>query len=312
MTINTPPPCSGSVMVSFPTSSLDKVVLLNSGGNPVYSTYINNTWTFNSSLNFWTNHSAALIDPNGPLPARNQQVMAYDGTHIVLFSGKGSSVGQLFSDTWTYDGYVWTERTPATSPPGRTLSVATYLSGTGTVMFGGADQGSVLYRNDTWIWSGTTWTQSTPTTSPSARINHAFAAGSSYALLFGGSISNGAFLNDTWKFDGTNWTQLFPATVPSVRGKCSLSYDSVNNVWVLFGGVNQYNYLDETWIFNGTNWTKVAVAGNTMPVAKYYAQMCFDTVGGNTILFGGISADTNQPSSHTWSFNGSTFIWTKL
>lgn len=310
MTTNTPLRCANSAMFQRGTN---ETVLLDTGNYPSYSSYLNETWTYNGSTNTWTNTGTTLIDANGPLPGRSQHTMVYDGYNVMLFGGQGgSSTAGVFNDTWTWNGTSWTKRAPTNSPFGRFDAQAAFITGVGTVMFGGfGGAGNGVYLNETWEWdgSGLTWTKLSPTTSPSARIQHCMASNGTLAYMFGGVISSGEFKNDTWSFNGAVWTQLSPATSPSVRGGSVMSYDSVNNIFVLFGGMNEYNYLPETWTFNGTTWTQVAVPAGTGPSGKNFAQMCFDTHAGKTILFGGISATSNYPSNETWAFDGSALTW---
>lgn len=308
MTTHTPLRCAFSAMSQRGTN---EVALFNTGNYPSFSSYLNETWTWNGTD--WTNTAATLFDAAGPLPGRSQQITTYDGYNVVLFGGQGGASGQVFNDTWTWNGTAWTKRAPVNPPFGRYGAKAGFVSGVGTVMFGGfGGAGNGVYLNDTWVWdgSGLTWTQKVLANgaSPSARVTHAMAAGPSYILLFGGCLSNGQFLNDTWKFDGTAWTQLAPATSPSVRGNAAMAYDSVHGKWVLFGGVNEYNYLPETWQFDGTTWAKSAPA--LSPSGRQGAQMCFDTNTNKTLMFGGISATDNYPSDGTWTWDGT--VWVKL
>jgi hypothetical protein len=312
MTTHTPLRCSFSAMFQRGAS---EVVLMDTGNYPSYSSFLNETWTWNGID--WTNTSATLIDANGPLPGRTQMTMVYDGYHGVLFGGFGAGSGQVFNDTWTWNGTTWTKQAPATSPFGRFNAKAAFVTGVGTVMFGGfGGAGNGVYLLETWIWDGNglTWTLVNIANggSPKARVGHVMASNGSVALLFGGNISSGECQNDTWSFNGTAWTKLAPATSPSVRTNAVMSYDSVHNIYVLFGGENEYNYLPETWTFNGTTWSQVAVPNGTGPSGKVGAQMCFDTQSGKTILFGGNSATANYPSNATWAFDGGALTWALL
>lgn len=323
MTTHTPLRCAFSGMVA----QSGKIVLLNSGNYPSFSSYGNETWIWNGTNGNedWTDISPTFIDPNGPLgpsvngvvmSARSLPAMAADSDgYVMVFGGKGSSsTAGAFQDTWTFNatGNVWTlnAATP-NGPQGRYGAAAAYLSGTGAVMFGGENAGVLL--EETWIWNGSTklWSQVSLANgaSPNARTGHAMAASSSAVLLFGGQGTNSQF-NDTWTFNGTAWTQANPATSPSVRSGACMAYDSVNDIWVLFGGVNEYNYLPETWTYNGTTWTQRSIGAG--PAGCVGAQMAFDTTNGLTIMYGGVSATSNYPSNATWAFNGSTFTWTQL
>src|SRR5947208_12730816 len=55
-----------------------------------------------------------------PLP-RVEAGMVYDDAtgQVVLFGGFGTGPSGMLSDTWTWDGTGWTQRTPAHAPPAR-------------------------------------------------------------------------------------------------------------------------------------------------------------------------------------------------
>lgn len=314
MTTTTPLRCANSVMAADPgASSGSQVVLLDTGNYPSYSTFLNETWTFSGTN--WTNTGATLISATGPLPGRINGCMAYDGYNVMLFGGQGgSSTTGVLEDTWLWSGTAWTKAAPATTPYGRYGQDCAYLVGTGVVMFGGEN---LLYQLlETWVWNGNTqaWSQVTVANGagPAARVGHCMAANSSEVVLFGGQGTNSQF-NDTWTFNGTTWTQLSPATSPSVRSHACMAYDSTNSIWVMFGGTNEYDYFVDTWTFNGTTWTKVPPTANGVgPAGVIGAQMCFDPQSDTTIMYGGVSAATYYPSNQTWSFNGSTLVWTLL
>lgn len=309
MTTHTPLRCANTFMIQRGSS---EVVLMDTGAYPGYSNFLNETWTWNGTD--WTNTGTTLIDANGPLPGRINMAGTYDGYNVVLFGGNdGAGLnGNGLSDTWLWNGTAWSKKTGlATFPFGRhlaELSRSTTTAGT-AVLFGGYG-GNSKYLNETWLWSGgpQTWTLLSPATSPSARVGHCMDAGPSYVIMFGGSISSGECKNDTWKWDGTTWTQLAPATSPSARTGASMAYDRTNNVWVLFGGMNEYYRLPETWTFDGSTWTKQAPA--TSPSGLTWSSMCWDTQSGRVLLFGGFSATDNFASAQTWSWNGTT--WTQL
>jgi len=307
MTTTTPLRCANSFMVQRGSS---EVVLLDTGAYPGVSNFLNETWKWNGTD--WTNTGTTLIDANGPLPGRINHVMAYDGYNVMLFGGQGGSslVGTL-NDTWTWNGTAWSKKAPTTSPFGRYFAEACQSTTTAlnVTMFGGYGGYSKLV-NETWKWDGNlqTWTLLSPTTSPSARIGHCMAGGPSFLVMFGGANSAGECKNDTWKFDGTNWTLQTPATSPSCRTGASMAYDRTNNVWVLFGGMNEYNRLPETWTYDGTTWTQRTPAAS--PPGLTWSQMCWDGQSSKVLLFGGFSATDNYVAQQTWSWNGTT--WTQL
>jgi hypothetical protein len=125
--------------------------------------------------------------------------MAFDSARskIVLFGGYDGS-GNV-SDTWEWNGTIWTQLSPATNPPGRSGHAMAYDTARGvTVLFGG-DHGGEF--DDTWEWNGTNWTQRSPATSPTARVGHAIAYDSArgVTVLFGG-IAGSTYFSDTWEY----------------------------------------------------------------------------------------------------------------
>ena len=332
MTTHTPLRCAYSGMVAYSHGGDGYIVLLNSGNYPSFSSFLNQTWIWNGTNGNedWTDISptTSFIDPNGPLgpsvngvvmSARNNQVMGFDGTNVMLFGGKGSSsTAGTFEDTWTFSptSSTWTLQSALTTiPQSRYGAAGASMDGYGVLMFSGQNAGVLL--EETWLWSGTAWSQISVAngTGPAARTGAAMAGNlstgaSSNVLLFGGQGTNSQF-NDTWLYNGASgWGLVSPATSPSVRSGHCLAYDSHNSVWVMFGGYNEYNYLPETWTFNGTTWTQRSVGAG--PAGRVGAQMAFDTTNNLTIMYGGVSATTNYPSNETWAFNGSTFVWTQL
>jgi hypothetical protein len=283
-----------------------EVVLLNTGNYPGASDYLNTTWTWTPSA--WTAVSTSDIDASGPLPLRSDFSMAYDGTRVVLYGGRGASeLDGVLQDTWYWNGTAWSKQTPTTVPFGRFGHKMVYQSfGTpGAIMFGGTN---VLdYLNETWKFTSGDWSLLSPSTKPPARIGHAMAASASIVLLFGGQNSNSC-LNDVWSFDGSTWSAVSTTGAPSVRTDACMAYDTANTKFVLFGGRNENGIINpETYTStDGTSWTKEAPT--TTPSARVGAQLAYD--GTNVIMFGG--AGLTEANSETWKWNGVTKDWSLI
>jgi hypothetical protein len=247
--------------------------------------------------------------PSQSPSARGDANMAYDAAtgSVVLFGGVDNT-GTSLSDTWTWNGSTWAQKTPGTSPPPRSAAAMAYDAATGTVvLFGGSGASALL--NDTWTWNGSTWTQQSPQHSPSARMRPAFtyAAGSSAVLLFGGWIGQQA-IGDTWTWNGSDWSQL-PGTAPVARDGASMTYDPINRVAVLFGGVDETvpAALNDTWTWNGSGWQQLSPAAS--PAPRAYAGMDYDTTTGTSILFAGtINIFSQIYAADTWAWNGSNWV----
>jgi hypothetical protein len=138
--------------------------------------------------------SGGTASGSGPA-ARTAAAMAFDAANgtMVLFGGYG--VHGPLSDTWTWDGFSWTEQHPSTSPPARGGSLMAYdanshalvlLGGNNFPEFGGvissgsgyacagvvtpnsalpactpppSDPNAPRVFLDTWVWDGSNWRQ---------------------------------------------------------------------------------------------------------------------------------------------------------
>jgi hypothetical protein len=152
-------------------------------------------------------------------------------------------------------------------------------------------------------------------------------------VMFGGSststsstVTVGA---ETWEWDGSQWTQLHPTTAPLARAFASMTYDSVRQRIVLYGGQGLEwprgprfdDPLDDTWTWDGTNWSPVSGVATppfgTDHQGAWGGSMAFDSARGTTVEFGGFDqiggCEThggykNCDENETWEWNGAT--WT--
>lgn len=70
----------------------------------------------------------------------------------VQFPELGIQAGCL-GGTWTWNGFTWTKRHPATSPDARGGASMAYDAATGTVvLFGGVLSDGTGVYDDTWTW----------------------------------------------------------------------------------------------------------------------------------------------------------------
>ena len=153
-------------------------------------------------------------------------------------------------------------------------------------------------------------------------------------VMFGGSI-NGVTLNDTWALDTTTktWVLKKPnAEVgPYKRSEINsaMVYDSVNDVFILFGGrcdgsdsrcPGGRGPLGDTWAYQlSTNtWTQMITP--VSPPARMTHQMAFDQERGVVVMFGGTSVKdiySVNPTEATlfrdlWIYDYAKNIWTDV
>jgi Bacterial Ig domain/Kelch motif/Galactose oxidase, central domain len=101
--------------------------------------------------------------------------------------------------------------------------------------------------------------------------------------LFGGSDGI-TYYSDVWSYDvpSNTWTLMPPAggVAPSGRYRCGFAYDSLNNIFLLYGGQNASGILGDTWAFNlaTSAWTQLAPP-QTPPLAAspVWARLSYDS-----------------------------------
>jgi hypothetical protein len=263
-----------------------------------------------------------LLFTNAPLVAealsqpspRAGAAMAYDplSRTVILFGGS-TPAGDVFADTWSWNGFVWTQLFPATSPTGRTGATLAYDAPTGRlVLYGGTSPTQFEVLSDTWTWDGTTWTQET-TTGPAGGLGalSAYFPPSHSVLLYAGvtgtRIPPYPYL---WSWNGSDWTMLdtFYVLLPAPEG--GLVYDAATRTILAFGGAIDYqgellSGTNTTGTFDGTTWTIQSPAH--APSARDQFAMTYDAARQVALLFGGDDA-SGVLDGDTWTWNGTDWI----
>jgi hypothetical protein len=264
---------------------------------------LGDTWEWDGTT--WTQR------PVGGPPARLAPAMVYDSfRHVAVLFGGSYDVD--LGDTWEWDGTAWVLRSTS-GPPARARHAMAYDSVRHvTVLFGGGEGGGGF--SDTWEWDGVAWVQRATGTPPGRYSNTmAFDAARGVTVLFGGygtiDGQESVCFGDTWEWDGADWA-LRATTGPSARAYPTITYDTVRDRVVLFGGYTcDGTRLDDTWEWDGTQWTQIAASG---PSARGWHAMAFDAARGRSVLFGGFGT-AGVPLGDTWelAFNSPVMIETE-
>lgn len=161
----------------------------------------------------WTGSDWVRKDTVSP-PFRFGAAMAYDGLsqRVVIFGGyqfEGPE-GRL-GDTWIWDGAVWKQAPPSSSPPPPGIAYAAYDEKANRLWLLTIDGGM-------WYWSTNTWQRQGTFAAVAYRINAAmvFHADLGKIVLYGGTqatqSSSAEWIethkSDLWSWDGTTWSQL--------------------------------------------------------------------------------------------------------
>jgi hypothetical protein len=298
-------PSARAYVASAYDPDIDATVIFG-GSSYGHAGLLNETWLHH--------HDGTWTQLTGAQPgARQLSLMAYDPAahQVILFGGAGPALPgdptlQRLADTWAFDGTVWTQLQPATSPPARFLAAMTYSSALhAIVLYGGNDPNGP--DNDTWTWSGGNWHHVVTTAAPSPRESPQLSEDplTGNPVLYGGAhVSPFNPFNDTWAFDGTNWTQLNPVHNPGARAEGVLTLDPIRHRTLLFGGWDNNVLRHDVYLWDGVDWSATSPA--TSPFNRSVASSAFDA-GSNEVLvlFGDNSG--NAQFEDVWGWDGAAW-----
>ncbi len=265
---------SGSLLNSPPARWGDRLVwdaadgyLMLFGGRNM-TQYFNDTWAFTGAT--WLNLTTTVA----PSP-RGWYQMAYDALdgYVLLYGGwigndpaGTNSSQQVFSDTWSYVGGVWTNLTAsvAGAPGPLAHGAMAYDPVLGeSVLYGGVAEATFPWActpdNDAFGYASGTWRNLTGTVGaaigPLSSVSMVYADPIGELFLFGGvypTASGGCDSeNTTYEFTSGQTTATTDPAGPMGRDEDMLAYDPAENATVLFGGnVNNGGpYLFDTWLY---------------------------------------------------------------
>lgn len=229
---------------------------------------------------------------------------------IILYGGFG------VTDTWSFSSATQTWSQVVTSiNPGvhHSLALAYDPQENAVILFGGFD-GDGWVTNDTWEFDCDTreWSELSPTTAPLARYGNVMVYDESINLivLTGGNTAYQGHQDDTWTFNVTanTWTELSPTGNPDRLKWPSMTYDSVNQKCILFGGQIGDNAVNRTWIYDAQLNTWLRRYPDEAPWVRINTGLVFDSINNVTILFAGWSVDAVQYDD-TWAYSYESNVW---
>ncbi|MHA2143275.1 MAG: Kelch repeat-containing protein [Candidatus Thorarchaeota archaeon] len=144
----------------------------------------------------------------------------------------------------------------------------------------------------------------------------AYDSESDVVVIFAGWNQSGNVPWDTtWTYDYNSdlYTEMDPATSPAGRAEPAMTYDSVRDEIVLFGGMAEgETQLNDTWTydFNNDVWTEIFPAN--APSKRRAHEMVYDTESDRVILFGGGFDFGSGAVNDTWSYHPGLQTWTEM
>jgi hypothetical protein len=114
-------------------------------------------------------------------------------------------------------------------------------------------------------------------------------------VLYGGSSQG--HIHDTWEWDGSKWR------LATVDGRLwnsggAMVYDSKRNVSVFYAAHETWEWDGKKWMLRTTDGPQCVTHGHCM---------AYDSVRGETILFGGYQLGGGCESTDTWSWDGKSW-----
>lgn len=254
------------------------------------------TWVLRSTGN---SNNWVQLNPPGTVPLdRWGHRMVFDAARgeILMFGGTRGS-GRM-NDTWTWNGMIWTLKSPVNSPTPRDGHAMAYDGARQQVVLFGGNNNAGTGGDETWLWDGTDWTKANPGTKPQVTANSTmvYDANNQKVVLFGN-------YGQTWIWDGSNWSSPAIQVVPGARSNPGMAYDPSISQVVMFGG----SAFAETWTWNGVIWSQKSPT--VAPPGRQMHTLVYDSVRQRIVLFGG---DSQGPSgdaytADTWLWNGSNW-----
>jgi len=234
-------------------------------------------------------------------PPRAGYAMAYDSVRdqVVLFGGRGESLGEGLNDTWLWSETGWRKVETEVSPPPLRYACMAFDARRGVaVLFGGWGEGNIA-QSDTWEFDGQSWKLvDVGDNRPPARFLSAMAydSGQGRIVLFGGRDARRRFLDDLWVYDGKGWTEV-PAKGPYGRGGHAMTYNPSRGTVVVMGGFTTAA-LNDAWEFDGAMWTQLPTS--RVPARHIFA-LAYDSDRDRLVLFGGAGRGAQLNDTWFWA-----------
>ncbi len=249
----------------------------------------------------WDGTQWTLLSNNQGPSARDGAVMAFDPglQKVLLWGGRASDGVTRLTDTWTWDGSVWSQATATgVGPYEHAAGGFDVARGRFVVVTTAAIQGAPG-QLETWEWDGgPQWVRRATTgpasfTVPLASSLEFISGGQSLVGLFGDAL--GAPNTQLWTWNGTAWSPL--GAGPAIDPGGPLVATGPEDL-VAFAGEGTGS--GRTWGWNGTGWSLASATGPSAP--RFGPGMAYDAARHRIVLFGGWTGSAFL--TDTWEFDG--------
>ena len=245
------------------------------------TTNFNDVWVLSGANGMGGTPAWTQLSPTGTPPdARELHTAVYDAANnrMTIFGGETPNDSWVLSNANGMGGTpAWTKLSPTGGPPKGTVAASAVYDPANNIMtvFGGANP-LIADTNAVWTLSHANGLGGTPhwtnivangaLGSPAKRDAHTatYDVANNRMTIFGGLnefASGFVGFNDAWVLSNANglggtpaWTKLNPTGVkPGVRWFHTAVYDAVNNLMIVFAGVNLDAQFYITWVLSDAN-----------------------------------------------------------
>jgi len=287
----TPGVLQGEALAPFSVGGTSGLVHLDGNG-------VTSVWTGGAS---WT--TLGVLSPS-PSPRTFAAVASVPGAGGEAFLCGGGTAGGFAADLWSFNGSVWTDRTPFSGPrPAGRLGASLTVNGTGGLLLFAGQTGPTTVAGDLWEFSNAAWQLAGK--GPARAFHTSMLDISRGVLLVAGGFGPTALTNDMWSLplprtgvvSVIDWTQItaalpFVAASPLVTG----ALDSVRNEPVLADAVGIEVVHDKvaSFLVRGTSPVTACVVPNLQLVGFTVVE---PRVGTSTVTvpMGGLTGAAGAP-----------------
>jgi hypothetical protein len=270
---------------------------------------LDETWLYDYAHYTWTELTLS-VSPS----ARSGHVMVYcDVTNEIIMYG-----GQT-TDTWSFDceSQTWFEVETDENPERRFMhSMAYDPIHNAVILFGGFGPDG-FETDETWMFNCTSreWSELFPSEYPLARYGHCMVYDDSIEriILCCGNTAYQGHQRDTWTFniESVTWTEINTNGNPGRLKWPLMTYDSVNQKCILFGGQIGDDAVDGTHVYDAQTSTWSEPQPDSSPPGRISSELASDPRFGVCILFGGQNPVGGQ-FGDTWAYEYASNTWTEL
>ncbi len=217
----------------------------------------------------------------------------------VVFGGSVGLGDLAHRDTWSWDGWSWTE-TASSGPPLLDAALAWDATAQALVLVGTQD---MVSETTAWTLRGGSWQAAGMWPEP---LDGVAAA---YASAVGGVVISGSVGGGHSRYFQRVDDVISEWDTPNATTRlASLSSNAAGTVLLALGGVRGTRPVDELWIHRGGAWSQWMPSADPSPSPRSQHAAAFDALRGELLVDGGVTRDAAADTA-LWTFDPVASTW---